>query len=106
MDPRTTTAMAALISVPIGILTSIYLVEYGRGALARGITFFVDVMTGIPSIVAGLFAYALFALLFGPQGSELWVSAWRAFRAISTRKQHKCLLFWIASFQVTPCARG
>lgn len=60
------TLMAALISVPIGLLTSIYLVEYGRGMLARGITFFVDVMTGIPSIVAGLFAYALFALFFGP----------------------------------------
>ncbi|AAT89581.1 phosphate ABC transporter permease [Leifsonia xyli subsp. xyli] len=60
------TLMAALISVPIGLLTSIYLVEYGRGTLARGITFFVDVMTGIPSIVAGLFAYALFALIFGP----------------------------------------
>ncbi|WP_431218611.1 phosphate ABC transporter permease PstA [Leifsonia xyli] len=60
------TLMAALISVPIGLLTSIYLVEYGRGMLARGITFFVDVMTGIPSIVAGLFAFALFALFFGP----------------------------------------
>jgi phosphate transport system permease protein len=60
------TAMATLISVPIGLLTSVYLVEYGRGILARAITFFVDVMTGIPSIVAGLFAYALFALFFGP----------------------------------------
>jgi phosphate transport system permease protein len=60
------TAMAALISVPVGLLTSIYLVEYGRGHLARAITFFVDVMTGIPSIVAGLFAYALFSLLLGP----------------------------------------
>ena len=40
--------------------------EYGRGKLARAITFFVDVMTGIPSIVAGLFAFALFALFFGP----------------------------------------
>ncbi|KQQ05133.1 MULTISPECIES: phosphate ABC transporter permease PstA [unclassified Rathayibacter] len=60
------TAMAAVISVPIGLLTAIYLVEYGRGHLARAITFFVDVMTGIPSIVAGLFAYALFSLLLGP----------------------------------------
>ena len=59
------TLFAAVISVPIGLLTSIYLVEYGRGALARGITFFVDVMTGIPSIVAGLFAYALFVIFFG-----------------------------------------
>lgn len=60
------TLTATLISVPIGLLTSIYLVEYGRGSLARAITFFVDVMTGIPSIVAGLFAYSVFALLFGP----------------------------------------
>ncbi len=57
---------AAVISVPIGLLTAIYLVEYGQGWLKRLITFFVDVMTGIPSIVAGLFAYALFALLAGP----------------------------------------
>lgn len=49
------TLTATIISVPIGLLTSIYLVEYARGgALSRGITFFVDVMTGIPSIVAGL----------------------------------------------------
>jgi phosphate transport system permease protein len=60
------TGIAAVISVPIGLLTSIYLVEYGRGPLARAITFFVDVMTGIPSIVAGLFAYALFTMFFGP----------------------------------------
>ncbi len=60
------TALAALISVPIGLLTAIYLVEYGRGTLARAVTFFVDVMTGIPSIVAGLFAYALFAVILGP----------------------------------------
>jgi len=60
------TALASLISVPIGLLAAIYLVEYGRGALARTVTFFVDVMTGIPSIVAGLFAYALFAVIFGP----------------------------------------
>jgi phosphate transport system permease protein len=60
------TLWAAIISVPIGILTAVYLVEYGRGALARAITFLVDVMTGIPSIVAGLFAFALFTLFFGP----------------------------------------
>lgn len=60
------TGFAALISIPIGLLTAIYLAEYGRGALARAITFFVDVMTGVPSVVAGLFAYALMAILFGP----------------------------------------
>jgi phosphate transport system permease protein len=59
------TALATVISVPIGLMTAIYLVEYGTGRLKRAITFFVDVMTGIPSIVAGLFAFALFTLLFG-----------------------------------------
>src|SRR4051794_18119290 len=60
------TALTTVISVPIGLLTAIYLVEYGTGRLKRAITFLVYVMTGIPSIVAGLFAYALFALFFGP----------------------------------------
>jgi phosphate transport system permease protein len=60
------TLFATIISVPIGMLTAIYLVEYGPSRLGRAITFFVDVMTGIPSIVAGLFAYSLFALIFGP----------------------------------------
>lgn len=60
------TLAATIISVPVGIMTAIYLVEYGTGRLARAITFFVDVMTGIPSIVAGLFAFALFAIFLGP----------------------------------------
>ncbi|MEO7006357.1 MAG: phosphate ABC transporter permease PstA [Terrimesophilobacter sp.] len=62
------TGMAIAISVPVGLLAAIYLVEYGRGHLARAITFFVDVMTGIPSIVAGLFAFALLALVLGDPG--------------------------------------
>ncbi|WP_017626125.1 phosphate ABC transporter permease PstA [Nocardiopsis chromatogenes] len=60
------TGLAALISIPIGLFTAVYLVEYGRGRLAKAITFFVDVMTGIPSIVAGLFVVALWMMLFGP----------------------------------------
>jgi phosphate transport system permease protein len=62
------TLAAAVISVPVGLLAAVYLVEYGKGVVARGITFLVDVMTGIPSIVAGLFAFALFALLTGNAG--------------------------------------
>lgn len=59
------TALATLISVPVGLFTAIYLVEYARGGvLAKAITFFVDVMTGIPSIVAGLFAASFFAWVF------------------------------------------
>ncbi|MEV7022303.1 phosphate ABC transporter permease PstA [Kitasatospora sp. NPDC093558] len=55
------TAMAA----PVGLLTAVYLVEYGRGKLAKVVTFFVDVMTGVPSIVAGLFILSLWNLALG-----------------------------------------
>jgi phosphate transport system permease protein len=60
------TGLTTLFSVPFGLFTAIYLVEYGHGRLSRAITAMVDVMTGIPSIVAGLFAYALFVLWQGP----------------------------------------
>ncbi|MEO5778719.1 MULTISPECIES: phosphate ABC transporter permease PstA [Arthrobacter] len=61
------TLLATAISVPVGLLTSIYLVEYGNDRpLSRVITFFIDVMTGIPSIVAGLFAAAFFFAVVGP----------------------------------------
>ncbi|MCT9141641.1 phosphate ABC transporter permease PstA [Streptomyces violarus] len=65
--------LATVIAAPIGVLTAVYLVEYGRGNLSRAITFFVDVMTGIPSIVAGLFILSLMLMFdmqpFGFAGS-------------------------------------
>ncbi|WP_243062583.1 phosphate ABC transporter permease PstA [Humibacter sp. RRB41] len=63
------TGIAAVISIPIGILAAIYLVEYAQPTqwMARTVTFLVDVMTGIPSIVAGLFAFSLFTLIVGPK---------------------------------------
>jgi len=57
----------AVIAVPIGILTAIYLVEYGRGVLARAVSFMVDILTGVPSIVAALFIYAVWVTTFGFQ---------------------------------------
>jgi phosphate transport system permease protein len=51
--------IATLISVPFGIMVAVYLVEYSSGRLGRVVSFFVDVMTGLPSIVAGLFILAL-----------------------------------------------
>ncbi len=57
-------AFCAVISVPIALLIGVYLVEYGNGRLARATTFMVDIMTGIPSIVAALFIYALFISTF------------------------------------------
>jgi len=59
--------VTAVIAVPIGILTAIYLVEYGRGRLARTVTFMVDILTGVPSIVAALFIYAVWVTTFGFQ---------------------------------------
>jgi phosphate transport system permease protein len=61
------TGLTTLFSVPFGLFTAVYLVEYARGGrLPQAITAMVDVMTGIPSIVAGLFAYALFVVWQGP----------------------------------------
>ncbi|QIX25466.1 phosphate ABC transporter permease PstA [Nocardioides sp. JQ2195] len=68
------TALAAVIAVPVGVFAAIYLVEYGAGRpLAKGITFLVDVMTGIPSIVAGLFAVSLFIVITGNQLPRLGI---------------------------------
>jgi len=59
--------VTAVIAVPIGVMTAIYLVEYGRGRLAKAVSFMVDILTGIPSIVAALFIYALWVTTFGFQ---------------------------------------
>ncbi len=58
--------IATLITVPLGVLCAIYVVEYGRGRFAFTIRFFVDVMTGIPSIVTGLFVLAFWVLIVSP----------------------------------------
>jgi phosphate transport system permease protein len=54
--------IAVLIAVPLGLLTAVYVTEYGEGRLATVTRFVVDVMTGIPSIVAGLFVLAFWVL--------------------------------------------
>lgn len=51
--------LAGLMGVPIGVLAGIYLAEYGRGRYAFAVRYAADVMNGVPSIVVGLFAYAL-----------------------------------------------
>lgn len=55
-------AIATIIAVPFGVFVAIYLVEYSRGKFGQLVSFIVDVMTGLPSIVAGLFIYALWIL--------------------------------------------
>ncbi|HEU5474135.1 MAG TPA: phosphate ABC transporter permease PstA [Actinophytocola sp.] len=66
--------MCALIAVPIGIMCAVYLVEYGRGRLARVTTFMVDILSGVPSIVAALFIFALWISAFGFPKSAFAVS--------------------------------
>jgi phosphate transport system permease protein len=63
------TAGAAAMAIPLGVLGAIYLHEYGgSGRLARLIRFMSDVMTGVPSIVMGLFIYTIWTLRFGLSG--------------------------------------
>lgn len=64
-------AIAAAFAIPVGILAAVFLVEYGRGRLSRAISFFVDVMTGIPSIVSGLFVFTAFVLGLGLERSGM-----------------------------------
>jgi phosphate transport system permease protein len=58
--------IATILAVPLGVLGAIYIVEYGRGKLTATIRFFVDVMTGIPSIVVGLFILSFWVLIVSP----------------------------------------
>jgi len=67
-------ALCAVIAVPIALLVGVYLVEYGRGWLARVTTFMVDILTGIPSIVAAVFIYAVFLKALGGQFAGVWAS--------------------------------
>ncbi|NUT95732.1 MAG: phosphate ABC transporter permease PstA [Saccharothrix sp.] len=67
--------VCGLISVPIGLFVAIYLVEYGgRSKLARATTFMVDILTGVPSIVAALFVYTLWITTIGFSRSGFAVS--------------------------------
>jgi len=68
-------AVCAVISIPVGVLVGIYLVEYGGGSrLGKLTTFMVDILTGVPSIVAALFVYALWVATLGFQRSGFAVA--------------------------------
>lgn len=67
-------AVAAVIAVPLGIMAAVYLVEYGRGWLAKTTTFMVDILAGVPSIVAALFIFALWIATLGAPQSAFAVS--------------------------------
>jgi phosphate transport system permease protein len=66
--------IAAVLAVPLGLMAAIYLVEYGRGPFARVTTFMVDVLAGVPSIVAALFIFSLWIATLGFQQSAFAVA--------------------------------
>ena len=67
--------VCAVISIPIGVMVAVYLVEYGGGTrLGKVTTFMVDILTGVPSIVAALFVYALWVATLGFQRTGFAVS--------------------------------
>ncbi|MGW8530367.1 MULTISPECIES: phosphate ABC transporter permease PstA [Nocardiopsidaceae] len=68
-------ALAVLMSIPFGIATAVYIVEYGPNRLTSSIRFFTDVMTGIPSIFVGLFVYGLLVIGWGGMGFGTFVGA-------------------------------
>ena len=70
------TGIGALIAVPLGILGAVYLNELGqRNRRARVIRFFSDVMTGVPSIVMGMFIYTVWVVRFGTAGRSAFAAA-------------------------------
>jgi phosphate transport system permease protein len=66
--------IAAVLSVPLGVMAAVYLVEYGTGRLAKVTTFMVDILAGVPSIVAALFVFALWVTTLGLPQSAFAVS--------------------------------
>ncbi|MBB6118503.1 phosphate ABC transporter permease PstA [Nocardiopsis algeriensis] len=68
-------ALAVVLSIPFGIATAVYIVEYGPNRLTGAIRFFTDVMTGIPSIFVGLFVYGLLVIGWGGLGFGTFTGA-------------------------------
>jgi phosphate transport system permease protein len=72
-------ALASAIAVPVGIGVAVWLVEYGRESwFARTVRFFVDVLTGVPSIVFGLFIYIVLVI-----GTGSTFAGWKGALALS-----------------------
>src|SRR4051812_2996420 len=76
-----TTAMASLMAIPLGVMGAVYITEYGTGrGFARALRFFADVMTGVPSIVMGLFIYTIWNVRWGTDlhGNTALPARWRS----------------------------
>lgn len=67
-------SIAAVLAIPLGVMAAVFLVEYGGGRLALTATFMVDVLAGVPSIVAALFIFSLWITTLGFTQSAFAVS--------------------------------
>ena len=61
------TALASIIGLPIGIAAGVYLAEYGNGWAGRIVRFVADTMTGVPSIIVGIFVFTVIVMPMGRQ---------------------------------------
>ena len=67
---------ASLLAIPLGIMGAVYLHEYGKtGRLAKLIRFMTDVMTGVPSVIMGVFIYTIWVLPRGVDGRSAWAAS-------------------------------
>lgn len=69
--------LASVVGIPVGIGAGIYLAEFGKGRIAAGVRFLAEVLTGLPSIIAGILGYTLIVVRFGH------FSAWAGALALS-----------------------
>lgn len=70
------TAMASVLAIPLGVGGALYLNEFGKkNLMARVVRFFADVMTGVPSIVMGLFIYTVWVARYGTSGASAFAAA-------------------------------
>lgn len=71
-----TTLGAALLSIPLGVMGAVYLNEYGKKKrLASAIRFLTDVMTGVPSVVMGVFIYSIWVVRYGVDGKSAFAAS-------------------------------
>lgn len=67
---------ASVMAIPLGVMGAVYLNEYGKvGRLARFIRFMTDVMVGVPSVVMGVFIYAIWVVRFGTAGKSAFAAS-------------------------------
>jgi phosphate transport system permease protein len=104
-------ALATLISIPTGIGVALYLTEYGKQSwFANTVRYFVDVMTGVPSIMMGLFIYIVLVIgRFGGSGFAAWkgsVALWLLMLPIVIRSSEVVLLLVPSSLREAALALG